>query len=90
MLVVLILVPAIIVAVAVVLLLDRVGVLPRMDGGNVGPGIRVGGGAGRTKSDVGLPSSAEVMKWCHVLAGSVPPNTRDSPFTLTSGRWLSA
>ena len=33
MLVVLIVVPAIIVAVAVVLLLDRAGVLPRMDGG---------------------------------------------------------
>jgi hypothetical protein len=44
MLIVLIVIPAIIVAVGVVLLLDRVGVLPRLDGGSSSYSSRSSGG----------------------------------------------
>ena len=43
MMVVLIVIPAVIVSVAVVLVLDRIGVLPRLDGG---PSARSGSGSG--------------------------------------------
>jgi hypothetical protein len=46
MLVALIIIPAIIVAVGVVLLLDRVGVLPRLDGGPSSYSSRSSGGGG--------------------------------------------
>ncbi|MGH9265029.1 MAG: hypothetical protein ACRD1D_10100 [Acidimicrobiales bacterium] len=46
MLVVLIVIPAIIVAVAVVVLLDRVGVLPRLDGSSSSYGSSWGSGSG--------------------------------------------
>ena len=47
MLVALIVVPAIVIAVAVVVLLDRVGVLPRLDGDAAGwPSMRSGSGSG--------------------------------------------
>ena len=46
MLVVLIVIPAIIVAVAVVVVLDRVGVLPRLDGGGSSYGAGWGSGSG--------------------------------------------
>lgn len=44
MLVVLIVIPAMVIAVAVVLLLDRTGVLPRLDGGPSSSSWRSGGG----------------------------------------------